>query len=409
MQTVKAWAEETTSMSVVAANVTDEKREKIFIRQDLPDEIAKEDVLDPGGLEIRYDEEKSIYYLYTEVDLEPQASKKFKVVLRDKWKVPQTEASFLKDQVDQRLEALKGKESYGAGQMLRNAVVSQIDEIMAEEEANKGNIQKKIDLYRVHIRKLNEIRQKISIQDDFTREAQRFVDGQKTGKFIKFTIEAENSSENESAENVEITRYLPEGVTPDQINDLKGFEMKYDREKSLYFLTNTVNLKPLEVKKFEILISQDSLIISDMKLDELQTTETFTPKLAGTGYEKEGAYLSLEIKKLIDEIKNTQKNSVTAEDKIAAYTANLRRLDTIKENLEKLRRLVEAADKAKAKKLTEIIKTVTPDVATTWKIIYATIAFLTVISVFFYFLWWGQAKAKQNQKFEDVKITGKEK
>ena len=84
-------------------------------------------------------------------------------------------------------------------------------------------------------------------------------------------------------------------------------------------------------------------------------------------------------------------------------------MEAIEKDIDQLKRLVEAAEKAKTKKLSEIIKTVTPDVATTWEIIYAAIGFLTIISIFFYFLWWGQTKAKQNQKLEIIQTPDKEK
>ena len=98
-----------------------------------------------------------------------------------------------------------------------------------------------------------------------------------------------------------------------------------------------------------------------------------------------GAYLALEIKRYTGEIRDTQKLAETPEDKVAAYADNLKKLDIINKDIEQLKRLAEAIDKAKVKKVSEIIKTVTPDVATTWKLIYATIAFLVVVALSFLF------------------------
>ncbi len=176
----------------------------------------------------------------------------------------------------------------------------------------------------------------------------------------------------------------------------------------MYYLTNTIDFKPGEVKKFGIVIA-DIWFIPDAKLDDLQNTDPLTAKLANTGYEKLGAYLALEVKRYVAEIKETQKKAETPEDKVATYSENIKKMDLINQDIEQLKRLVEAAEKIKQKKVSEIIKAVTPDVATTWRLIYATIGFLVVVASSFYFLWWGQIKAKQNQRVDASTSTKKEK
>ena len=76
------------SMNVAAANTTDEKKEKVPIEQDLPGEVKKDDIVDSGGMEIRFNEERSIFYLYAETDIEPQTTKSYKIVIHDIWKAP---------------------------------------------------------------------------------------------------------------------------------------------------------------------------------------------------------------------------------------------------------------------------------------------------------------------------------
>ena len=90
-------AENHVSINVVATNTTSEKGEKMPVRQDLPREIKKEDIIETGGMEVKYDEEKALYYLYAEVDIEPQESKSFKIVIRDIWQIPESDLSFLKE------------------------------------------------------------------------------------------------------------------------------------------------------------------------------------------------------------------------------------------------------------------------------------------------------------------------
>lgn len=389
------------SMSVLATNKTGQKSEKMPVRQDLPPEIDKADVLDPGGLEVRYDEGRSVFYLYTEVDLEADASRTYKVVLKDRWKVPDSDFTFLKEQADQRLEKLKDKDSYEAAKAYRDKLAAQIDALMQRQTESTGDAASRIEFYRTATEKLREIRRKVTLIDDFADDAKNAELPDE--KYIRFVIEATNPSDTEPNDDAEIVRYLPEGIRPFQIADSQGFEVRFDVEKNLYYLARTVSFAPGETKKFVVKISDWK--ISEKRLTAAEDTDQYTTKLVGSGYEKMAAYLAEEIKAKAKEIRATQGAASTPEDQIAAYSLNVKRLDQINQNIEQLRRMVEAAEKAKKKK-TEV-KNVAPDVAMTWKLIYATIAFLVVIAISFYFLWWGQIKAKQNQKLEEVTGSGK--
>ncbi len=401
-------AEGNVSMNVSAKNTTDEIKEKVVIRQDLPRETKKEDILEANGMEIKFDEERSIYYLYAEPNIEAQSTRSFKIILRDLWKINENDFNFLKEQTEQRFESLKNKDSYEDAQNFRNKIVSLIDEIKSQQDSQSGDIKKRMEFYRTNSQRLEEIRQQVGMVDDFVREAQHYVETQKENKFIKFNIEAKNPSESDPAEALEITRYLPRGVRPEHVRDAQGFEVKYDPDRSLYYLTSAFDFKPSELKKFTIILS-DVWFIPDARLLELEGTDQYTEKLLNTGYEKLGEYLALEIKRYVGEIRDTQKKAETPEDKVAAYADNLKKMEVIAKDIEQLKRLAEAADKAKARKVSELIKTISPDVATTWKMIYATIAFLVIVAISFYSLWWGQIKARQNQRVDIINIEKKEK
>src|SRR3989338_4331472 len=141
-------ADSNVSMNVVAKNTTDEPQEKVVIRQDLPREIKKEDIIDAGGMTVKYDEEKGSYYLYTEENLQPQSTKAYTVVLRDVWRIQDNDFNFLKEQTDQRIESLKDKETYAAGEIFSNKIISQIEDVRAAQQAQTGDIEKRMDFFR---------------------------------------------------------------------------------------------------------------------------------------------------------------------------------------------------------------------------------------------------------------------
>lgn len=391
---------ESVVMNVVASNSTNEKKERMPIRQDLPKEIKKEHVVEASGMEILYDEEKTIFYLYTEADLGPKESKSYKVVLKDVWTIPQEQFDFLKSQAEERTKSLSGAPEAEIAKNFSSHLNQEMEQIKIIQESQKSDVSARIDSYRVNLQRLADIRQSITLVEDFKKEAERYSDVSKENRIIKFVVEVENPSSTNTLEQAEIIRYLPDGVKPDQLVDRQGFDVKYDPEKNAFYLMQTLDLKPAEKKKYEILI-QDVWFIPEPKLDDIQTAaETLGQKMGGSQYNEAAAFLVLEIKKNVTEIKEAQTQAVTPIEKIAAYTSNIKKLELIRRKVDELRRMVEEMDKAKAKKLTQVIKSVTPDVAATWKLIYATIGFLTVISVLFFFLWFGQTKAKQGQKIE---------
>ena len=52
------------------------------------------------------------------------------------------------------------------------------------------------------------------------------------------------------------------------------------------------------------------------------------------------------------------------------------------------------------------LKEIMPDKRTLWKVIFAIVGFLGLVSLLFYILWWTQAKADQNAAVESLPPQG---
>ena len=68
------------------------------------------------------------------------------------------------------------------------------------------------------------------------------------------------------AADTQIKEYLPKGATDKDIISKGNFKVAYDKEKQLYYVKQTVLLKPKEVKVFEVEIS-DVWIIAPEKIE----------------------------------------------------------------------------------------------------------------------------------------------
>ena len=390
------------TMRVEAENTAAQKKDAMEVRQDLPDEINKDDVIDTGGLELRFDEERSIYYLYAQVDLEPKQSKKFKVVVRDLWNVSDADFESIQTQIGLREESLKDQAEYDAGKTYAEYLISKVADAKAAQESQQGNVEERIESYRVTRQILNDLRQKTTLLDDFKKEAVRFSEIQKENRQIKLVIESENPGGGELEQDVELTHYLPEGIQPYHIVSTDGFAVRYDKSKGLYFVSRKVDFKANEKKRFQIVIS-DMWHFPEGKMNTMQeTAETLAGKLGGSQYGKISAYLLVEIKKYLSDVRESQEKAAGIDDRIAVYSINTKRMDAVEDMLNQLRKMVEEMEKNKTSNIKQVIKTVTPDVATTWRLIYATLILLSIITVFFYALWWGQVMRKQHQEVKTI-------
>jgi hypothetical protein len=83
---------------------------KIDIRRDMPPEIRIDDVLDLGGLGVRYDPQARATYVFKDdVEVQPLETVSFKVKIRDKWNINTERMGFLQAKVDELLVLTSGR------------------------------------------------------------------------------------------------------------------------------------------------------------------------------------------------------------------------------------------------------------------------------------------------------------
>lgn len=122
--------EEPMEMSVVIVNPSETKTQSVPIKMYLPKEVTPGTINDLGGLEIEFDSEKSMYYIYKdEVILKPSETKTFTVEMKDVWKIPQGRLDSLSDQSHSIIERLVGSEFYDSAVLLGGAIDNALDTI----------------------------------------------------------------------------------------------------------------------------------------------------------------------------------------------------------------------------------------------------------------------------------------
>lgn len=390
------------AMRVVFENTTEDERKMDEVRKYLPLEIRKDDVLDLGGLQVDYDPAKSTYFVFTNAVLKPGQKMTYKMIVKDVWTISEPEIQFIRDQIRQHVSSQEGKENENEVRQLGDKLLAELDAIQKAQTEKMENVQKRIDQYRVQKERLREIRNAGILLKDFQQEAELQTDFLKEEKVMKLVLQTRNPSDAEVKKN-EVTRYLPEGITPDLIEDSQGFDIKFDTQKRQYYLSRVMELQPGEKKSFEIRI-KDRWRIPDLKLNDFaKKTDSLLKMLTDTEFKDESIYLANEIYRYIQEIEASQAADLPIKDKISNYTLNVKKMEAIQINIREIERMAELRKEKERLNMTEeVIKKLVPNTAMTWKIIYGTITFLTIISSMSYILWWGQTRRGMGREFKDA-------
>lgn len=402
---VNSWAANQLSLKLSVTNDLSEKAEKKRVKYYLPAEVDRKDVLDAGGLQIGYDEKISAIYLYGEENLDPGQSKDYKVVLADVWNISKEEIAFLKTQIGSRLEYLKGTTDLPAATSFAAFLNQRLDEIdhWVDESASITDISERIDKSRIYADEIRTIKDRVLVMSDFVKEAKLFEEKPSEGKSA--TIQMRISTKNPTTEeqkNKEVRHYLPRGVRAEHVLEAEGLTVKYDPGKALYYLEGRFDLGPKEEKQ-SVAVIKNVWHFPEIRLDRiLVDAGDLNNRLMKTQYADTGKVLFSEIERLIQDIKKIQAETETPLDIIANYSLNLKRYNAASDGISRLRQLVEEVEHKVPQTVPYNIKPATPDVSTTWKLIFIMMGFLTFLGGVFYLLWWIQAKKRIDRKIDIV-------
>lgn len=151
------------TMRVVAVNPSAEKTRTIEVRIDLPMEITPEYIISSGDLEVDYDTERSIYYVYkAEVNLEPKQTKVFEVIVEDVWYIEDKDLGVLKKHTNLMMERLKDSEYFEFATELAESIHGRLDGIIAMQSDESIGRKKRIGGYRNNLQVVRVVKEDLS-------------------------------------------------------------------------------------------------------------------------------------------------------------------------------------------------------------------------------------------------------
>ncbi len=400
------------NINILAVNGTDKTKEK-EINYQLPRELSRDDILSADGLKIEYDVNAKSYFARGTVSLAPKGSKTFKVRIRDVWQIDPKEIEDIKLQMDRAVENVKdvkGKDYTETATVLKKRLLDRINFIVGEQQRFEGNVERRIETFRIYSNELKTIRRKalsISYWRSDPAEA--------TQNVVKFFVDVKNtSSENKT---VKTKHYLPKEVKPEHFVNLEGFEIRHDENKDTLYLEKEEVLAPGQEKRYEFSLT-DVWKIPQVDIDGLKSrTKDAFQGLQRTKYLEEGKYLVKSIEEKLRTIEETQLLDLNIYEHISLFRKNTERYESAKKDVESLEALLIAAkeemEKSKLKNVLQKIKSLktiaviaesifkTPKMTVVLKVIIGIIVFVGFMTLLWFFHWMRRSKAdKINDKEE---------
>jgi hypothetical protein len=147
---------------IVVINPSKTRIQKIQVRKYLPEEIKPKDVMELGGLELEFDSEKSIYYLYkNDVELRPGESRVFEVEVEDIWVIPDNQIADLKKQTTELLSRFENTRLYDQAKAVADPIILLLGEIAKVQIDDTISRERHIGVYRENMQTLKLIQKRL--------------------------------------------------------------------------------------------------------------------------------------------------------------------------------------------------------------------------------------------------------
>jgi diguanylate cyclase (GGDEF)-like protein len=169
---IKDWMETgSVVLKVLAINPSKEESQEVPIKTYLPAEAKPENVLNRDELDIRFDPERSLYFVEKKVMLKPGESYTLHVHIDDIWLVPEPQLAKTRERAANALKALEGTASYDVAKLLHDNVAASLDMIAAKQSDESLSPQEHIAAYRAHVKVMDETLKDLATLEGFVVSA----------------------------------------------------------------------------------------------------------------------------------------------------------------------------------------------------------------------------------------------
>ncbi|MFH0763879.1 MAG: hypothetical protein V1927_02605 [Candidatus Omnitrophota bacterium] len=425
-------------LKIAVVNPSQTTEQTTPVKYDLPKGIEAKNIIDIGGMELKYDSDRGTYYAYQVLTLKPSEKKVLEIRLEDVWAIPDKDLAFLKAHTGELVKKLKKTKHAGIGSELAGKIDIQIDGIARSQADAALSASRKMSLYYENVAALAGVKEEIGILENLVLDVGGVVEERvripktlavavaeeealKPEDMIELTVKISNPSKKKK-QTANLKYDLPAEVMPKNIVDAAGLDVSYDFQKECFRVgKDNLELAPDETKQFTIKL-RDIWKVPDIELESLKAhTQNLMSLLKGTEFLIQGQPIADKIYANLDAIAKSQSLKAAPNEHIAYYRDNVVLLQEAKDGAGQLEKILSQSGTTPGVTITRaerlkgggpqvqrmrgyegvsliadtIFRGKAPNIATTWKIIFVILGFIGVMSAFFFALWYVKARKKE--------------
>lgn len=398
---------------IIVVNPSADAVRTLPVKYYLPVDITRDDVLDAGGLEVEYDIENGQYYVTGELELNPKESRTLEVRIRDVWNLPREEVEKCYELLEGRIKAFKEEGTYsGEIEAEVEHLRDRLNSLVARHEAARYDIEQRMRLFSSGLHELQVLKDEIFLFRDAgereKEEERRMTDA------VSLVLSAVNDR-NEPAE-LTVRYFLPDGIREEHLIETGGFEVKHDPSADRLYIVKEDSFEANEAKNYRLRVENIWRIsMDDLDQYELEIDIVYED-LQGSPMESMATRLKESIEHNIARIRESQGAATSISDLLAVYQVNKKLVETIEDDIEKMRLLQIRRIQDRRRQASQILETLeqlrlirrTSEQVieyikrNVWQIINTIVIFLIAITTFFYFFWYKRIKKDEEREYEEI-------
>lgn len=376
----------------------------LLVKSMLPAGVGPRDIVDTAGLSVGYDVKDAMYYVHGETSLAPGEVKRFNVVLRDIWTIPEADLDALELQVCSLTEPLCTIKDNGATAALADETIGIIREIRTNQAANAVSAvttEKHIGAYQLNRDRLRAVKRNLYTMENAAMGA-GFQLAQVLGEFESGPVPAATSTEKRAVirisiknkspnygRNLSLRELLPRELTAGDILDAGGLLVGLDLQQNRLFVQkNELIMSPGETQTYNLIV-RDRWDVNALQFDRLEAAAARLQLQFSKS--KNSKVIMREIKALMQSIAKLRKvpPPTTVDDNYAAFFRDqANKLRTLELQVARIQALPSGRKAAGT-------MTQAPERHTTWLIIYGILVFLGVLTAAMFLLYSRPAYTQQ--------------
>ena len=157
----------TVKFRIIAANPSQTRTQRVPIKVYLPEEVKTSDIIDSGGLELEFDSEKSLYYVYrNNMVLKPKEIRAFEVEINDIWVIPPDSLDNSDKRIDYLIKAFEGSEYHDRATTIKTEFETLASEIVKTQTDENLTRSQHIGVYRTNKKAFAALKSNIKEMED---------------------------------------------------------------------------------------------------------------------------------------------------------------------------------------------------------------------------------------------------